>query len=68
MIDLSKFTFNKKILSEVVTLNLGYNQFCSYTLSFLKNETYFMVLFYFIYLKNTKYFLLIAYPTLFFFS
>ena len=32
MVDLSKFTFNKKILSEVVAL--GYNQVCNQTLSF----------------------------------
>ena len=31
IIDLSKFTTNKKILSKVV--DLGYIQFCNYTLS-----------------------------------
>ena len=36
MVDLSKFTFNKKILSKVVTLN--YNQFCSKILSKQKSR------------------------------
>ena len=32
IVDLSKFTFNKNILSEIVVI--GYNQICSQTLSF----------------------------------
>ena len=33
MVDLSKFTFNRKILSKIVILN--YNRFCSYILSLI---------------------------------
>ena len=36
MVDFSKFTSNKKILKN--TINLSYNQFCNYTLSFGKTN------------------------------
>ena len=39
MVDLSKFTFNKKILNKVIALN--YNQVCNQTLSFFKLDKLF---------------------------